>query len=190
MDNFMNKLSQRISAQDTIKANFMADTAQKEQLKKQLEEYDAILQSVRNLYLKQEENSELFVKLAEKLESMSSDPSEKPAVLREIKECIQRSDEFTHKECVKVYRNVQALLDEQNAKFAESTGTLNAQVTALNTRMDSLKIPDASVDLAEIKAIAQKAAASARSNKIWLVLTTLLGAANLACVLLIHFGLL
>ena len=67
MDNFMNKLGQRISAQDTIKANFMADTAQKEQLKKQLEEYDAILQSMRNLYLKQEENSELFLKLAEKL---------------------------------------------------------------------------------------------------------------------------
>lgn len=190
MDNFMNKLSQRINAQDTIKANFMADTAQKEQMKKQLEEYDAILQSMRNLYLKQEENSELFLKLAEKLEGMSADSSEKPAVLWEIKECISRSDEFTHKECVKVYRNVQALLDEQNAKFAESTGTLNAQVTALNARMDSLKIPDASMELAEISGTAQKAAARAGSNKIWLVLTVLIGLANLACTLLIHFGLL
>ena len=190
MDNFMNKLGQRISAQDTIKANFMADTAQKEQLKKQLEEYDAILQSMRNLYLKQEENSELFLKLAEKLDDMNADASEKPAVLREIKECISRSDEFTHKECVKVYRNVQALLDEQNNKFAESTGTLNAQVTALNARMDSLKIPDVSTELEEIRDVAKKAAASAGSNKIWLVLTALIGAANLACILLIHFGLL
>ena len=190
MDNFMSKLSQRISAQDTIKANFMADTAEKEQLKKQLEEYDAILQSMRNLYLKQEENSELFVKLAEKLESMNTESSEKPAILQEMKACSSRSDEFTHKECVKVYRNVQALLDEQNTKFAESTGTLGAQVAAVNQRMESLKIPDVSADLAEIKEAANKAAASAGSNKIWLVLTTLLGVVNLACVLLIHFGLL
>ena len=190
MDNFMNKLSQRISAQDTIKANFMADTAEKEQLKKQLEEYDAILQSMRNLYLKQEENSELFVRLAEKLESMNTDNAEKPAVLREIKECINRSDEFTHKECVKVYRNVQALLDDQNAKFAESTGTLNAQVTALNTRREGLKIPDASADLEDIKVTAAKAVVSARSNKVWLVIATMLGVVNLACTLLIHFGLL
>ena len=190
MDNFMNKLSQRIGAQDTIKANFMADTAEKEQLRKQLEDCSAMLQSVRNLYLKQEENSELFVKLAAKLESINADFSENPAVLQELKECISRSDEFTHKECVKVYRNVQALLDEQNAKFVESTGTLNAQVTALRAHLDSMKIPDTSVDLAAIKSVAQKAASSARSNKIWLVLTTLIGVANLACMLLIHFGLL
>lgn len=190
MDNFMSKLSQRISAQDTIKANFMADAAEKEQLKKQLAEYDAILQSMRNLYLKQEENSELFVRLAEKLEGMNAGDADKAAVLKEIKDCISRSDEFTHKECVKVYRNVQALLDEQNGKFTESTGTLSAQVTAMNARMDSLKIPDVSADLEEIKEIASKAASSARSNKIWLVLTVLLGIANLACMLLIHFGLL
>ena len=91
---------------------------------------------------------------------------------------------------MKVYRNVQALLDEQNTKFAESTGTLGAQVAAVNQRMESLKIPDVSADLAEIKEAANKAAASAGSNKIWLVLTTLLGVVNLACVLLIHFGLL
>ena len=88
MDNFMNKLSQRISAQDTIKANFMADTAEKEVLKKQLAEYDAVLQSVRNLYLKQEENSEVFAQLAAKLEGMGGDTSEKQTLLKEIKDYI------------------------------------------------------------------------------------------------------
>ena len=56
MDNFMSKLSQKINAQDSIKANFMADMAEKEHMKKQIQEYDAILQSMRNLYLKKEEN--------------------------------------------------------------------------------------------------------------------------------------
>ena len=71
MDNFMSKLSQKINAQDTIKANFMADMAEKEQMKKQLQEYDAILQSMRNLYLKQEENNESFKAVAEKLEALT-----------------------------------------------------------------------------------------------------------------------
>ena len=43
MDNFMSKLSQKINAQDSIKANFMADMAEKEHMKKQIQEYDAIL---------------------------------------------------------------------------------------------------------------------------------------------------
>jgi hypothetical protein len=190
MDNFMNKLSQRISAQDTIKANFMADTAEKEALKKQLAEYDAVLQSVRNLYLKQEENSEAFALLAAKLESMGGDASEKQALLKEIKDYINRSDEFTHKECVKVYRNVQALLDEQNSKFAESTGTINAQVTALNKCMNDFKVPDVTAELNEIRTLARKSAKGVLINRILLVLAILSGIGNLACVLLIHFGLL
>ena len=190
MDNFMNKLSQRISAQDTIKANFMADTAVKEALKKQLAEYDAVLQSVRNLYLKQEENSEVFALLAAKLEDMGGDASEKQALLKEIKDCINRSDEFTHKECVKVYRNVQALLDEQNNKFTESTGTINAQVTALNKCMNEFEIPDVSAELDEIRGLAYKAAKGVLVNRVLAVLAVLAGVGNLACMLLIHFGLL
>ena len=190
MDNFMNKLSQRINAQDTIKANFMADTAEKEALKKQLAEYDAILQSMRNLYLKQEENSEVFVQLAEKLEGMNAEPAEKEALLKEIKDYISRSDEFTHKECVKVYRNVQALLDEQNTKFAESTGTIEAQVTAINKYMNDFKVPDMTAELEELRILARKASKGVVVNRILVVLAVLAGVGNLACVLLIHFGLL
>lgn len=190
MDNFMNKLSHRISAQDTIKANFMADTAEKESLKKQLAEYDAVLQSVRNLYLKQEENSEVFAQLAAKLEDMGGDASEKQVILKEIKDYINRSDEFTHKECVKVYRNVQALLDEQNNKLAESTGTIHAQVTALNKYMNDFKIPDVSEELNEIRAMVRKSANGVLVNRILLILAVLAGIGNLVCVLLIHFGLL
>ena len=183
MDNFMSKLSQKINVQDTIKANFMADTAEKEQMKKQLKEYDAILQSMRNLYLKQEENSEAFMKAVEKLEAMKTEEGKDTAVLEELKDCISKSDEFTHKECVKVYRNVQALLDEQNEK-------LDAGNESLKRYMDQVKAPDYSENLAELKAAADKVAVSARSNKLWLVFVTLVSIVNLACILLIHFGLL
>ena len=187
MDNFMSKLSQRINAQDTIKANFMADTAEKEQMKKQLQEYDAILQSVRNLYLKQEENSEAFSKLAEKIEALQTGDAEKPEILAELKECISKSDEFTHRECVKVYRNVQALLDEQNKKLEESTAGLKQQLeectAGLKEQMESCKAQDYAEELAVLR---KKVERSSVSNKLWFILVALLSAVNLACVLLIH----
>ena len=180
MDNFMSKLSQKINVQDTIKANFMADMAEKEHMKKQLQEYEAILQSMRNLYLKQEENSESFKAVAEKLEALSVAESEKPEILAEIKEIIGKSDEFTHKECVKVYRNVQALLEEQNRKLDEST-------QALKEHVEAMKAPDMSGEFAFLQQGLKRAA---RSRRCWGIWITILAAANLACMLLIHFGLL
>ena len=156
MDNFMSKLSQKIHAQDVIKANFMADTAEKEHMKKQLQEYDAILQNMRNLYVKQEEN------------------------VAELKDSISKSDEFTHKECVKVYRNVQALLEEQNRKLDEST-------QALKEHMEAMKAPDMSEEFVLLQQGLKRAA---RSRRCWGIWMTILAAANLAFILLVHFGLL
>ena len=162
MDNFMSKLSQKINSQDTIKANFMADTAEKEQMKKKIQEYDEILQNMRNLYLK--------------LESLCITESDKTEILAELKNLIGKSDEFTHRECVKVYRNIQAILDEQ-------TEILKAQV-------ESSKAVDPTEDLEYIKRVLHMTHKSTKANRAWLVLVALLSAANMACILLIHFGLL
>lgn len=108
MDNFMSKLSQKINAQDAIKANLMADAKEKEQMKKQLEEYATLMDSMRDLYAKQEKS------------------------MGELKELVARSDEFTHKECVKVYRNVQALLDKQDELLKSETEKLQANLDANN----------------------------------------------------------
>ncbi len=202
MDNFMSKLSQKINAQDTIKANFMADAAEKEQMKKQLAEYDSMMQSMRNLYLKQEENSEIFKELSAKLDGMlaAADKQQElvtkldalaaedgqPELLAEIKDYISKSDEFTHKECVKVYRNVQALLEEQDKKLASGVEALKAQGDALKLQVEASKAKDMTEDLAEFKRMVKK---SNRSTKAILWLLMLISAANVAVVLLIHFGL-
>lgn len=68
MDNFTSKFSQKINTQEYIEANFMADMVQKEQLKKQLQEYEAILQGMRDLYLKHDENNEALLDMTKKLE--------------------------------------------------------------------------------------------------------------------------
>lgn len=182
MDNFMSKLSQKINAQDTIKANFMADTAEKEHMKKQLQEYDAVLQSMRNLYLTQEENSELFRRAAEKLDALDLSAADQTDILPELKEMISKSDEFTHKECVKVYRNVQALLEEQNKKLEESTEAVRVQV-------ESAKPADVSGDLEAIKGMLAANQKAIKANRVWLMFAVLFSIADLACILLIHFGL-
>lgn len=181
MDNFMSKLSQKINAQDTIKANFMADMAEKEHMKKQLEEYDAILQSMRNLYLKQEENSEAFMQVADRLEAWKSAgiDGDQSAVLDEIKKYISKSDEFTHKECVKVYRNVQALLEKQDKKLEDCTKALQRSVA-------DCKPKDLSDQFLEVD---RAIAANAKSNKILLALVMVLSLTNTALILAIHFGL-
>ena len=58
MDNFMDKLAQRLTAQEMIKANSAADAAELERLQKQLAQYDACLQEMRKLSLKNMETTD------------------------------------------------------------------------------------------------------------------------------------
>lgn len=177
MDNFMSKLSQKINAQESIKANFMADMAEKEQMKKQLQEYEAILQSVRDLYLKQDENNELFTRIAEKLEALEEAGAD-PSLLEELKLCISKSDEFTHKECVKVYRNVQALLEEQNRKSEED-------IKAVKAEIQKCKTPDTREELAYLLTVAERTEKGAKYCVIMLIIALLLSAANLAAIFMV-----
>ena len=82
-----------------------------------------------------------------------------------------------------MYRNVQALLDEQNKKLEESTEAVKAQ-------MESCKAVDLTEDVAYLKRVLNLTYSSTKANRVWLVIVALISAANLACILLIHFGLL
>lgn len=192
MDHFLDKSNQRLDAQETIKANFMAEVAEKEELKKQLAENGAVLQSVRNLYLKQEENKDLLAGIAEKLDALDAqNPSGYEEFLKECKQMQSKSEEFTHKECVKVYRNVQAVLQEQNEQILERMELLGQQLAEVAESVSkSRDISALMTELEETRLAADKARKSARSNKVWLVFAVLFSIANMACVLLIHFGLL
>lgn len=201
MDNFMSKLSQKMNAQDMIKANFMADAAEKEQMKKQLAEYESIIQSVHSLCRKQEANNAVLQQLLNKLEEAAAREQIQPALLQDIKECIAKSDEFTHRESVKVYRNVQALLEEQDKKLEAGLDTLKQQteagihalqqqatsgVNTLKQQIEAAKAPDLTEELAEMKRLVKR---HNRGTKALLWLVLLASFVNVAAVLLIHFGL-
>lgn len=73
MDNFMDKVTQKLSSQEIIKANAAADAAALENLEKQLtlfkeqmEKYDACLQEMRKLNLKNIESAQGVHELAKK----------------------------------------------------------------------------------------------------------------------------
>lgn len=151
MDIFMDKLAQRVNAQEMIKANSEADTARMEQLQTQVDRYEAGLQDMQNCNAKSAELSEemktglnaMLGKMEDTMEKMGGsvekmdDSIEKmdhsvqqmdelvqkmeensPQLpnKEEMAEMFRQSDDFTHREDVKVYRNVQASIVEENEK--------------------------------------------------------------------------
>ena len=159
MDNFMDKIAQKLNSQEVIRANSAADAAQIEKLQEQVREYDACMKEMRKLNLKNVENEqkiqELLIKNEEcvqklfdecsmgmqqitqecvtKMQTVNS-KSEQTAHIEEaleemrklsaanmnkIDELFKQSDDYVHKENVKVYRNVQAVVIEEMEKQAQ-----------------------------------------------------------------------
>ena len=154
MDTFMDKLAQKLNAQEMIKANSAADAEEMDQLKNQLREYDECLaqmqqankelravnhametlmsetiapevtklseESVAAIRKMQQENTEKLQELQQeyttKLEEIRQNTEELEDLRKHLDEKLDGSDENVHKECVKVYRNVQAAVVEENEK--------------------------------------------------------------------------
>lgn len=165
MDNFMDKLAQKFSAQEMIKANSQAEAEEMKRLQLQVSEYEKILQEMRKLNYR---NTELTEKLdlmigdnADKIQGMKEDEQRLIAALRDLTDeqtrnreaelerkaeerieqeraeesqkqtdlaaitdllenKFQKSDDFVHKENVKVYRNVQAVVVDELKRCVES----------------------------------------------------------------------
>ncbi|MDE7205326.1 MAG: hypothetical protein K2O91_26275 [Lachnospiraceae bacterium] len=161
----MDKLAQKFSAQEMIKANSQAEAEEMKRLQLQVSEYEKILQEMRKLNYR---NTELSEKLdlmigdnADKIQGMKEDEQRLIAALRDLTDeqtrnreaelerkeeerlereraeelqkqndisaitallenKFQKSDDFVHKENVKVYRNVQAVVVDEIKRCMES----------------------------------------------------------------------
>ena len=137
MDIFMDKLAQRVNAQEMIKANSEADTARMEQLQTQVDRYEAGLQDMQNCNAKSAELSAemktglnaMLGQMEDTMEKMEDSVQQMDELVQkmeenspqlpnkeEMAEMFRQSDDFTHREDVKVYRNVQASIVEENEK--------------------------------------------------------------------------
>lgn len=130
MDTFIDKLAQRRNAQEMIRANMTAEAVKMEQLQNQMQAYDGLMQEIRKVNLKTAENAAevqtVLKECMDRLEAMQSDggrAAEDQETLAEIKNLLearfQQSDDFIHKENVRVYRNVQAAFVEELNKQTE-----------------------------------------------------------------------
>lgn len=164
MDNFMEKLAQRFNASEMIKANSQAEAKEIEKLRRQIAEYDQVIQQMRQLHLKNAEMTETFRKLVEQAEqnAAAKKETEDPEEIRKREEELRRqSEDFMHKESVKVYRNVQAAVKDE----------LQTQTTDLMVAIEDAK-------------------AGRAATLVFAILAFLLGAANLTLILLQMFHIL
>ena len=127
MDTFIDKLAQKRNAQEMIRANSAAEAARMEQMQNQLKAYDEIMQEIRKVNLKTSENV-TEVKKVDNIETGSAQTAEAEQTLAQVKtlleERFKQSEDFAHKENVKVYRNVQAAFTEElGRKTAEVKGS-------------------------------------------------------------------
>lgn len=131
MDTFMDKLAQKMNAQEMIKANSAAEAAKMEQLQNQVAEYENLLQEMRKVNLKTVENAEQVKQVVqeslqkiEEIQAAADSKEDKEELLAELKKQLEtafrESNDFQHKENVKVYRNVQAAMVEELNKQTET----------------------------------------------------------------------
>ncbi len=113
MHNFMDKLAEKLNADEMIRANRSADIDQRIQ-KKQQEELAVLQVEFDKLQKEFEAVQNNIVKLQKIVEAQSAG-----------------TNDHVHKENVKVYRNVQAVVVEEAAKQAESIGILTETVEAM-----------------------------------------------------------
>lgn len=133
MDNFMDKLAQRLTAQEMIKANSAADAAELERLQKQLAQYDACLQEMRKLSLNNTENTDkINALLDESLSKIQAYEASQSGIIEVINEkaneCVEKANDFVHKENVKVYRNIQAVVVDEAKKQTEALETSQKKI--------------------------------------------------------------
>ncbi len=130
MDTFIDKLAQKRNAQEMIRANMTAEAVKMEQLQEQMKAYDGLMQEIRQVNLKTAENvtevQRVLKECIAKLEAMQENDrqdDDREQELAQIKELLEekfkQSDDFLHRENVKVYRNVQAAVTDELNKQTE-----------------------------------------------------------------------
>lgn len=155
MDTFMDKLAQKFTAGEMIKANSAADAAEVEKLKTQMEEYNQCLQDMRQVHLKNAENvdklstliEECMAKIGEvKGGSVSTQDLEKrleillganfdvklSESMDSIREYIKQQNVDKEELAQSCYEKIIVDLAQQNAELENS---LAQQVLALETKI-------------------------------------------------------
>lgn len=171
MDNFIDRLAQKFTAGEVIKANSAAEERELKRLREQVAEYEKCLQEMRKVQMTNTQTAQnlhdLMVESTEGIRQLTKESADKIAQIqletdeqkaeakknveaaansveqmeeqvtkmqetvaqltdvldknqKDIAEWFKQADDFLHKENVKVYRNVQAVVVDEVAAKAEN----------------------------------------------------------------------
>lgn len=130
MENFMNKLAEKFSSQDIIRANSQAEAAENARIKQEAEQYKAQLEEMKR-------TSEEYRAI---LEEMRSDAGDYKAQLQEMKEetrqykeKLEENQTKIHDIGVQVYRNVQAVIEKSQDRNKE-------EIKDIQNRLETLQV--------------------------------------------------
>lgn len=138
MDGFRDKLVSKLSAQDMIRANSAADARQLDQMEKQVESYKAMLDNIQKTEAKQQAISETMQTTLNEMKScIQKLDEEKKVTVEDNPENREKTEQFIHRENVKVYRNVQSAVNDELAKV--KTDILESQNAVLETQKKIIK---------------------------------------------------
>jgi len=171
MDNFIDRLAQKFTAGEVIRANSAAEERELKRLREQVAEYEKCLQEMRKVQMTNTQTAQnlhdLMVESADSIRQLTKESADKIAQIqletdeqkaeakksveaaagtveqmeekvvkiqetvaqltdvldknqKDIEEWFKQADDFLHKENVKVYRNVQAVVVDEVANKAEN----------------------------------------------------------------------
>ena len=147
MENFIDKLAEKLNAGEMIRANRAADTEQMERLQSRVKEYEKCLtqmaqlnqelqKTVKSMNADQGQVQEALTELEKSAEmlqqAMNMQHKSVDGLKYSLDEFSVRTNDFVHKENVKVYRNVQAVIVDENAKQ-------NVQLEEIRKELEVLK---------------------------------------------------
>ncbi len=153
MDGFMDKLAQKLNAQEMIKANLAADAEKMRQMQMQVGEYEAALQEMRKLGLKYAENADKFNILLDgvnqKIEEITKAGIDKieasrieddkiaqvEARLKELKELLGTDQKEMNEVSQEIAKKTEKMLQEISKKTEEMSQEISRQ-----TKEASIKI--------------------------------------------------
>ena len=140
MENFIKRHTDKISAQEMIKANNAAEAAHREQIEKQNKQYeeeiDVLKKNADKLEARLGSIEGILKDLKEPKETNEAGAGDFDRVIDSIKEDIEKrmdkTDEATHDIGVRIYRNVQAsVIDEQKKQLEDIREDLHKQTDAI-----------------------------------------------------------
>lgn len=136
LDNFMNRLAEKITAQDIIKANSQAEAAEIERTRQEAEQYRAQMDELR-------QNAQEYRAY---LDEMRKDAKEYKAQLEEMKQNtldykkkLEENDVKIHDVGVQTYRNVQAIIEKKHGLTKEEFKNINNRLETLQVTTENKK---------------------------------------------------